>query len=124
MSLGERVVTDMSSMININNQIYRFLRECDAFEETFYSELDMDSEFEEIIYEKNINSEPMNQIPTFFVNTFKEMFHLSKKKIDCVICYETMTEHTLSLLPCFHMICTNCQQQLHKKKCPSCRKPF
>ena len=63
-------------------------------------------------------------IPNFFMDFIKHMIKNSNTELDCIICYEQINEHNIFILPCFHILCSECQYKLRTKKCPSCRRMY
>ena len=63
-------------------------------------------------------------IPNFFMEFIRDSIESSNKKLECVICYETITRDNIFILPCFHMICCECQSKMKVKQCPICREEY
>ena len=92
-------------------------------------QIDNHSHVQNIIHEdhKVMNVEEKNQesyFPTFFMEFIKNAMNGNFIGMECMICYENIDSNNLFLLPCFHMICKECQTKMKIKRCPSCRKEY
>lgn len=63
-------------------------------------------------------------IPTFFMNFVKELMDASNIKNECSICLDTLHSENIFILPCFHILCIECNNKIRANKCPFCRKEY
>ena len=72
------------------------------------------------LFMKRLNERHIS-IPSFFMKFIGELIQNSSIQISCTICYDNIDAETIYILPCFHIICSECEYKLSIKKCPICR---
>lgn len=75
-------------------------------------------------YIKDKTSNDVTKPPSCFVDTITELYNEANKKLECIICTETMTKQTFAFTNCLHIMCINCIKEIskNKKQCPTCRR--
>ncbi len=90
------------------------------------NDLELKNKINELILEKE-NQTDNNEIPTFFLNQFKELMNEHKHTYNCAICMEDMTADNIAIIvECghkFHKSCIDKWSEINKK-CPHCKCKF
>ena len=58
-------------------------------------------------------------IPNHIVSELCCLYTIRKKFPECLICLENVSNTTMTMTGCGHILCKNCRKRIHK--CPVCR---
>jgi hypothetical protein len=76
---------------------------------------------------KQVTTSAENNIPTHFINEFKEILDKYEHVYQCAVCMDEMDTKSLYIIPsCGHKFHKDCIDEWKKRKseCPTCRKPM
>lgn len=85
------------------------------------------AEYEKLEYQKQVvelfnklKEESDNKVPDFLVEELKEMYSITKKEIECPICFDELNKDNIKFASCGHKFCDTCLSKIDK--CAICRK--
>ena len=79
-------------------------------------------EYQLQVYElfNKLKEEGEGKVPDFLISELKEMYNITKKEIECPICYEDLKPDEIKFASCGHKYCETCLSKIDN--CAICRK--
>lgn len=69
---------------------------------------------------KKLQESETDKVPDFLINELKDMYEITKKSVECPICFEELSKDDIKFSSCGHKFCAECLSKIDN--CAICRK--